>query len=580
MSELLQAALAYAALGFKVFPLHGVVDGRCTCRKSPEEHVKGRKPGKHPATEHGLKEATDDPDQIRKWWRRNPRFNVGIATGEASGFWVLDVDGEDGANALDALETVNGRLPQTVGQMTGGGRHVCFRWDPDGPEIRNRGRIGKVPVDARGNGGYIVAPPSVHMSGRRYAWWDGCAPGEIAFADAPAWLVELAKPRDTAPAPPIPAAEPRRREGRASRYGEKALDNAVASIRSAQKGSRDTTLFLTCVSIGKLVAGEEIERDYARETLIAAGRVHVPDAMTEAQLVRQVDRALDSDAARNEPKRAPERRPFEPAVKAEAAPTPAQEAIDIRDARALWDSARSADCGAFRTWLKVRGLEPEELPGALQRLRAHPTAPLGGGKIGPAMLAPLVRDPEDLDWGHPVDALAILPLFEGADRFTTFVGTHVNKACPLVGWSEGATVVVAIDLQDAWALGAAAHVRGNAFGVVVAPTLRSFAGNPLGDRWKRIDPVTPHADPEQAPWTDPRVGDVWLAVRGDLRASGLKYRKRWGGTGEANLEGEAAARFWGGLAEQAWRRAGANAVRILRPQSGPGFNSQCRSVGA
>src|SRR6185369_7491526 len=107
-------------------------------------------------------EATHDLAKVRAWWRRTPQANIGIATGEISGFWVLDVDGEGAEAALAALEAQHGALPVTVQQVTGRGRHICFAWDPAGPEMRNRSKVGGADIDVRGNGGYIVAPPSVH----------------------------------------------------------------------------------------------------------------------------------------------------------------------------------------------------------------------------------------------------------------------------------------------------------------------------------------------------------------------------------------------------------------------------------
>jgi len=131
---------------------------------------------------------------------------------------------------------------------------------------------------------------------------------------------------------------------------------------------------------------------------------------------------------------------------------------------------------------------------------------------------------------------------------------------------------VAIDFLDAWTLGQNAHENGHELGVVLAPSLRAFAGAPLGDKWGRLDPRTPHLDPEQPPWVIAGERAVFLAVRSDLRSPEFKVRKTFGGTDRVILGGEDAARFYGGLAEQAWRRAGANPVRILRASNGAGFS--------
>lgn len=87
MSASLEAALAYAQRGWRVFPLHGIVRGRCTC---------GRRgcssPGKHPLVRRGLYEATSEQSRIQQWWRQWRCANIGIVTGAESGIVVVDVD--------------------------------------------------------------------------------------------------------------------------------------------------------------------------------------------------------------------------------------------------------------------------------------------------------------------------------------------------------------------------------------------------------------------------------------------------------------------------------------------------------
>jgi len=143
-------ALRYAKRGWPVFPLQ------------PR--------GKKPLTPHGVLEATTNATLIERWWDRWPTANVGIATGEKAGFWVLDIDGPEGTVSLTELECEFGCLPETLEQQTGGGgRHLFFAWPPGSREIRNRQAIRKG-IDVRGNGGYIVAPPSIHANGREYQW--------------------------------------------------------------------------------------------------------------------------------------------------------------------------------------------------------------------------------------------------------------------------------------------------------------------------------------------------------------------------------------------------------------------------
>lgn len=139
---------------------------------------------KRPATEHGCNDATIDPETIRQWWRAEPQYNIGLATGKISRIFAIDVDGLDAECELRRLEGEHGDLPATVEAVTARGRHLYFRM-PDAPLRNSAGKIAPG-IDVRGDGGYVLAPPSVHPCGRPYCWSVDCA---NAFADAPAWLL-------------------------------------------------------------------------------------------------------------------------------------------------------------------------------------------------------------------------------------------------------------------------------------------------------------------------------------------------------------------------------------------------------
>jgi Bifunctional DNA primase/polymerase, N-terminal/Primase C terminal 1 (PriCT-1) len=173
MASLMSAALKLAERGLRVFP----------CR--PQD--------KRPATAHGVKDATADPGVIAAWWQQAD-YNIGVATGAISNIMVVDVDDVDAEAELRKLETAHGALPATVEAVTARGRHLFFKW----PERDIRNSAGKIApgIDVRGNGGYIIAPPSLHPSGRRYAWSVDSA---NVFAPAPAWLLDIiSAPKDTA----------------------------------------------------------------------------------------------------------------------------------------------------------------------------------------------------------------------------------------------------------------------------------------------------------------------------------------------------------------------------------------------
>jgi hypothetical protein len=112
--------------------------------------------------------------------------------------WVLDVDGEEGEATLRKLEAEHGALPATVEAITGKGRHLYFRW-ASGIVIRNKQVNPNMPgIDVRGNGGYVLAPPSIHPSGAVYAWSVDSA---SSFADAPDWLLDIVIKGDNGAAP-------------------------------------------------------------------------------------------------------------------------------------------------------------------------------------------------------------------------------------------------------------------------------------------------------------------------------------------------------------------------------------------
>lgn len=179
-----EAAKAYAERGWRVLPLHSPDPDHpsgCSCRRDG-----CASPAKHPRTRHGKDDATTDLKQIRKWWWMWPEANVGIAT--TDGLAVLDVDPRHGgADSLRELEEAHEELVTLTVRTGGSGLHLYLKGDLP---ARNGFRPG---LDLKAEGGYVVAPPSVHASGRRYAW---LTPGEEPRA-APDWLRELLEPRPT-----------------------------------------------------------------------------------------------------------------------------------------------------------------------------------------------------------------------------------------------------------------------------------------------------------------------------------------------------------------------------------------------
>lgn len=163
----LDHALQYARHELAVFPVHWIDAGRCSCGSD-----ECRSPGKHPLTAGGCKDASTDPETISQWWAVWPMANIAIATGEASGVFVLDIDvaeGKNGEVSLAALEAEIGQIPRSAVVRTGsGGWHIYMKL-PDLSIRNSASKIGQH-IDVRGNGGYVVAPPSIHQSGNHYVW--------------------------------------------------------------------------------------------------------------------------------------------------------------------------------------------------------------------------------------------------------------------------------------------------------------------------------------------------------------------------------------------------------------------------
>lgn len=184
---MLDYALEYAEAGIPVIPLHAVLkDGSCTCglAKCPS-------PGKHPRTKNGLKDATREPETIRKWWskKRWPGASIGGVGGE---FLCLDIDAKSGGlETLERLVEANTPLPETAVAETGEydgkrGLHYWYR-APDGVQAATRSSV-REGIDIRCTRGYGVLPPSPHASGVDYSWVSGSL---ADAAECPEWVLDL-----------------------------------------------------------------------------------------------------------------------------------------------------------------------------------------------------------------------------------------------------------------------------------------------------------------------------------------------------------------------------------------------------
>lgn len=144
LASLLEAALTYRQKGYSVIPL---------------------KPGsKLPLIKwQDYADRLPTEDEIREWWKRVPRANIGVVTGKVSNLVAVDVDVDRGGSAEQIFELAPTGMISRTGS---GGYHLLYKYTDDVP----KNRVGKTGVDIRSNGGYIVVPPSLHDSGNLYKW--------------------------------------------------------------------------------------------------------------------------------------------------------------------------------------------------------------------------------------------------------------------------------------------------------------------------------------------------------------------------------------------------------------------------
>lgn len=221
-------ALVLARRGLAVAPVFEPVGSgdarRCSCPRG----ARCSSPGKHPRTAHGISDATSDEATVTTWWRRWPGANIAVACGP-SRLLVVDLDGPKAVAAWRELTSQNGSVA-TLSVRTGRGWHLWFAQPPAAKPLGNSsGKLGPG-IDTRGAGGYVLAPPSRHISGHVYEW----SAQEACIAPLPTWL-------DTAlrPTPPKPARAPIA----STHSSDRALVGLVQTVLDAEPGSRNTRLF-------------------------------------------------------------------------------------------------------------------------------------------------------------------------------------------------------------------------------------------------------------------------------------------------------------------------------------------------
>lgn len=284
MTQLREAALAYARRGWAVFPLQ---------RRSKEPAIAG-----------AYKAATTDVGQVSTWWHRWPDANIGLATGAVSGLWVLDIDGPEGEASFAALVGEHGgELAETLMASTGKGHHLYWRLPAGVDQGR---RIGVRPgLDVIGSQGYLVAPPSIHPSGRLYVWCDADHDLEVA----PDWLLTLDRTKAPRTAPQRVVLPRMRPDGvsapegiqDARRYLAGVVRRAVADVMAAGQGTRNATLYRSAVWVASVAAGLRADPLQSMADLYRAG---LAAGLGDEEVERTIDSAATKGAANPEVRRA------------------------------------------------------------------------------------------------------------------------------------------------------------------------------------------------------------------------------------------------------------------------------------
>ena len=238
---MMDSAKRLAASGFRVFPCHYITeDGSCSCGETCSS------PGKHPKTMRGFKDATTESLRIEGYWMHDRQANIGLATGGK--VYVVDLDGDEGIDEWRQLQAQHG-VVSSISVITGsGGRHVYLSM-PDGIKLGNSAGKLAPHIDTRGDGGYVLAPPSNHISGRQYAW--DLTSGKVLVV--PGWIIAALEPKMY-----TPMARASVSYDGTTPYGAAILNRALDRVANAVNGSRNQTLAREAFVLGQWVAGGEI----------------------------------------------------------------------------------------------------------------------------------------------------------------------------------------------------------------------------------------------------------------------------------------------------------------------------------
>lgn len=240
----LDVAMFYAEHNIKVFPV--------------------KRQDKKPLCASGFKSASMDIAQLQEWNKKFPDCNIGIPTGHINGLLVVDVDGEEGFKSLAQLEQQHGKLiAPTV--ITGKGKHLYFNM-PVNTDIKSS--VSKIAnhIDIRANGGYVVAPPSLHENGHRYIWESFTTNQD--FPEAPTWLISLMTNTEKQTLP---------------------VSGVLEEISNAPQGQRNDTLYKHSISLIARAKKGFLDMEEIKENIIDAAML---SGLSKEESIKTFDNAL------------------------------------------------------------------------------------------------------------------------------------------------------------------------------------------------------------------------------------------------------------------------------------------------
>jgi hypothetical protein len=258
---MLEHALEYLKLGYPVFPI---------CSPLMGQHQHGGKPctspGKRPLVAwEPYQSRLPTEAEVRRWWSSEPRANIGLATGALSGVIVLDCD----SGEARSLAMEKGGLDRTPAVWTGKPGGIHYWLEHPGEDVRNFAR--RLPgTDLRGDGGYVLLPPSRHVSGADYRWNEhtlGMQPKPV-----PPWLGELLRGGSGAAA--------------SDESGDHEPLDLTAILNGIGQGARDDTLYRYACKM----RGDNVPQAYAEQMIRQAARLCKP-AFDEDEAVGKVTNA-------------------------------------------------------------------------------------------------------------------------------------------------------------------------------------------------------------------------------------------------------------------------------------------------